>query len=165
MTWTRCPHRNVRIVWTQYSGYGDKYAKRQLRQQCTDSSELVRGALKYALATKDTQELSREEPARAYRERQDYWNRQHEQRKREIEAAREPRRREYHEYLQTDAWAERRNLVLIRANCLCEGCRKAAAEQVHHLTYEHVGNAFLWELVAICRACHERFHDIYQHDF
>jgi 5-methylcytosine-specific restriction endonuclease McrA len=69
------------------------------------------------------------------------------------------RRQQYHEYLQTDAWQERRRLVLRRAGGICEGCRKARAVEVHHLTYQHIGHEFLWELVAICRACHERYHE------
>jgi 5-methylcytosine-specific restriction endonuclease McrA len=31
---------------------------------------------------------------------------------------------------------------------------------VHHLTYQNAGNEFLWELVAICRECHARYHAI-----
>jgi hypothetical protein len=65
----------------------------------------------------------------------------------------------YEKYLQTDEWLDRRRRVLVRAGNVCEGCRQAPATQVHHLTYKHVGNEFLWELVAICRACHERYHD------
>jgi 5-methylcytosine-specific restriction endonuclease McrA len=79
-------------------------------------------------------------------------------RKREAFTAQQ--REEYHQYLQTPQWAERRALVLKRSAGLCEGCRLASAEQVHHTTYAHCGNEFLWELVAICRDCHERFHGI-----
>ena len=32
------------------------------------------------------------------------------------------------------------------------------ATQAHHLTYEHMGDEFLWELKAVCRPCHERWH-------
>jgi len=32
------------------------------------------------------------------------------------------------------------------------------ATEVHHLTYQHVGHEFLFELVAICRECHTRWH-------
>jgi hypothetical protein len=66
----------------------------------------------------------------------------------------------YEEYLQSDAWHERRRRVLARARGICEGCRQAPATQVHHLTYKHVCNEFLWELVAICRGCHERYHEV-----
>jgi 5-methylcytosine-specific restriction endonuclease McrA len=65
---------------------------------------------------------------------------------------------EYAEYLQTPEWRGRWRLVMERAKGMCEGCGKAKAQQVHHLTYEHVGNEFLWQLVAICHECHERVH-------
>lgn len=64
----------------------------------------------------------------------------------------------YNAYLKTPEWAERRRLVLTRAMGLCEGCRKAIPFHVHHLTYEHVGDEFLFELVALCEACHQRAH-------
>jgi 5-methylcytosine-specific restriction endonuclease McrA len=37
--------------------------------------------------------------------------------------------------------------------------RLKRATQVHHTTYKHVGNEFLWELRAICDECHDRFHE------
>jgi hypothetical protein len=77
--------------------------------------------------------------------------------------ARQCRRKWYTEYLQTDAWKERRRLVLQRTGGLCEGCRQEPASEVHHLSYNHVGNEFLWELVAICRWCHARYHEV-RHD-
>jgi hypothetical protein len=46
-----------------------------------------------------------------------------------------------------------------RANNLCEGCGRRRAAQVHHLTYDHVFDEFLWELIAICDECHSRVHD------
>jgi 5-methylcytosine-specific restriction endonuclease McrA len=64
----------------------------------------------------------------------------------------------YTEYLKTSEWQTRRKLVMERANGLCEGCRSRPAVQVHHLTYEHVCEEFLWELVAICEPCHKRAH-------
>jgi 5-methylcytosine-specific restriction endonuclease McrA len=68
------------------------------------------------------------------------------------------KRERYKQYLQSEAWRRRRELVLRRALGICEGCGQASATEVHHLTYDHVGNEFLWELVAICRDCHERYH-------
>lgn len=73
---------------------------------------------------------------------------------------RRERERQYGEYLRTAEWRERRELVLKRANYLCEGCGKRPAVQAHHTTYEHIRNEFLWELRAVCIECHERFHGI-----
>ena len=64
----------------------------------------------------------------------------------------------YTEYLQTDAWREKRAQALRRDNGVCQGCLERRATQVHHLTYAHVGNELLFELIAICEECHERAH-------
>lgn len=66
--------------------------------------------------------------------------------------------RRYNAYLKTPQWQEKRKLVFERAGGMCEGCRRKKATQVHHLTYDHVGNELLFELVAICDACHRRIH-------
>lgn len=86
-----------------------------------------------------------------------------EQRHREFCEERERQRNaflaEHSEYLRTPEWRKRRALVMARANGLCEGCREQPATQVHHLTYRHWKNELLWELVAVCDACHERAHE------
>lgn len=62
----------------------------------------------------------------------------------------------YEEYLKTPKWREKARLVLRRAGGRCEGCLLADATQVHHLTYERVGDEMLFDLVAICKPCHDR---------
>jgi hypothetical protein len=62
------------------------------------------------------------------------------------------------EYLLSSEWAEKRTLVIHRAGGICEGCRSRKASVVHHLTYGHVGDELLYELVALCRRCHDRAH-------
>src|SRR5205807_4467434 len=65
---------------------------------------------------------------------------------------------QYASYLQSDAWREKREMVFARSGGLCEGCRLKRAVQVHHLTYEHLGNELLWELAAVCLDCHNMVH-------
>jgi hypothetical protein len=65
---------------------------------------------------------------------------------------------QYNAYLLTPEWRGRRVQVFLRASGLCEGCRKRPPSQVHHLTYAHVTEEFLFELVAVCDECHERLH-------
>lgn len=64
----------------------------------------------------------------------------------------------YADYLASDEWSERRRRVMERARYLCEGCLSARAECVHHTTYAHVGDELMFELVALCNACHEKAH-------
>lgn len=66
--------------------------------------------------------------------------------------------KQYNEYLQSEKWRQKREKVFARANGLCEGCRDKKPTQVHHLTYEHVRDEFLFELAAVCDDCHERLH-------
>jgi len=65
----------------------------------------------------------------------------------------------YEKYLQSPEWKAKRRLVFKRCGGVCEGCGEIRATEVHHLTYEHLGNELLWELAAACRDCHERVHE------
>jgi hypothetical protein len=65
----------------------------------------------------------------------------------------------YDAYLRTPEWDRRRRAVLRRANGMCEGCLIRPAVQVHHLTYDRVGREMLFDLVAVCLACHEAIHE------
>jgi len=66
---------------------------------------------------------------------------------------------EHDAYLHTDAWKRRRQAALERADFECQaelpGCT-GEASQVHHLTYRHWRNEPLFDLVAVCRCCHEQ---------
>lgn len=64
----------------------------------------------------------------------------------------------YNEYLKSPEWRARRKMVLQRARNMCEGCKSKLATQVHHLSYEHVGDELLFELVAVCDECHRKLH-------
>lgn len=66
---------------------------------------------------------------------------------------------QYQEYLRSPKWAEIRALVLYRDNGMCRGCGKRRGCDVHHLSYAHLYDEFLFELVTVCRSCHDRWHD------
>lgn len=72
-------------------------------------------------------------------------------------------RAEFHKwyagYLESDEWNNKKQKVFERASFICEGCMEASAEVVHHTTYKNVGAEFLFELVALCHPCHDRFHE------
>ena len=71
---------------------------------------------------------------------------------------RQNNRQERSYYYSTPEWAEKRRLVFARANGVCEGCGTARATQCHHISYDHFGNEFLFELQALCEPCHVRWH-------
>lgn len=65
---------------------------------------------------------------------------------------------EYNSYINSAEWRVKRDLVLKRDNYVCQGCLQSKAVHVHHLTYVHLGCELLFELVSVCRKCHERIH-------
>lgn len=67
-------------------------------------------------------------------------------------------RNAYADYLQSAEWRRVRSAVMRRANGVCEVCNAAPASEVHHLTYDRIGNESLTDLVAICRGCHQEAH-------
>lgn len=65
----------------------------------------------------------------------------------------------YQEYMASDDWQAVRQKALKRDGMQCQGCLDAPATDVHHRTYEHFGNEFVFELISLCRPCHERMHE------
>lgn len=63
---------------------------------------------------------------------------------------------EYLAYMESDAWRLKRMAVLGRAGGECERCKAAPAVDVHHLTYQHLGDEPLADLQALCRPCHDQ---------
>lgn len=61
----------------------------------------------------------------------------------------------YLQYLNSREWKLKRKAVIRRAQNICERCRHARIEDVHHLSYFHLGYESLEELQGLCRHCHE----------
>lgn len=68
---------------------------------------------------------------------------------------RQNKRELYQMYLRSQEWGHRRAKTLTRAGNLCEGCREQTALEVHHITYDHIGAEFLFELRGLCKWCHD----------
>ncbi len=148
---TDCPHQNRRPVWTDHGAYGDRLEALSLREQCPDCGKLFGQAISHSKAGPDTPEADLKAADQYLKLEQA-----------EHQRLRDKQNEEwwgwYNEYRRTELWRERRALVLKRANYICEGCGINRATEVHHLTYDNVCQEFLWQLVAICRDCHERHH-------
>lgn len=67
----------------------------------------------------------------------------------------EARQAAYDTYMQSPEWKQRRFQVLARDKHTCQACLKATATDAHHLNYDHFGNEPLFDLIAVCRPCHE----------
>jgi hypothetical protein len=64
----------------------------------------------------------------------------------------------YERYLQTGHWRWTRNQALQRVGFRCEKCRVGRNLQVHHLTYERLGEELFADLEVVCRGCHLGLH-------
>src|SRR3954469_18543490 len=60
----------------------------------------------------------------------------------------------YNGYLRSAEWKMRREGILLRSQGRCEKCARRMPIQVHHLTYERVGNELPEDLAALCFDCH-----------
>lgn len=141
-----CAHTESEIRWKVCSN-----GTRQYWRQCLGCGQLLGTPLPAAMGAKATRavdEGARQQGVQAYL--------------RDIREARATikadRREEYSSYLQSAEWRAKRAKVLARAKGICEGCGDRRATQVHHLTYAHIRDELLFELVAVCDGCHEKIH-------
>lgn len=64
----------------------------------------------------------------------------------------------YKEYLASDAWKIKRDEALERANHRCQLCSETKRLNVHHNTYDRLGDELPGDLITLCRRCHLVFH-------
>lgn len=70
------------------------------------------------------------------------------------------RQRQYREvYLRSDHWRATRLAALERAGNRCQVCNADKRLDVHHRTYERIGNERPEDLTVLCRGCHELYHE------
>ena len=74
----------------------------------------------------------------------------------------------YKSYMKSDAWKEKRRERLALDNNHCVMCGRPnkgkdgkEVLQVHHITYKHLGNEPLEDLVSLCPSCHRKIHKYY----
>jgi hypothetical protein len=61
----------------------------------------------------------------------------------------------YEEYIASQEWKQKRQVVLERDKFTCQTCLSQNNPEVHHKTYENFGNEFLEDLITLCTGCHE----------
>lgn len=64
----------------------------------------------------------------------------------------------YDEYLRSPEWAEQRRRARLRAGDRCQGCDSPQHLEVHHRTYERLGQEEPGDLTVLCAACHTAVH-------
>lgn len=65
----------------------------------------------------------------------------------------------YNFYMKSPRWESKRLNILKRDNFICkyENCTRKAT-QVHHLTYDRLGDELPEDLLSICAKCHHQIH-------
>lgn len=66
---------------------------------------------------------------------------------------------EYELYLQSPEWRERREQLMETVGASCEFCGNEEHLQVHHLSYEDLGQESLQQLAVLCKWCHADWHE------
>jgi 5-methylcytosine-specific restriction endonuclease McrA len=125
-----------------------------------DWGEAIKVA-KYRLNLDPTEYLERYDWVRVVKEAKEVLQEEWEE-KRELE--REYRiaeaQKDYAKYKQTPQWQKVREYAMGRAMNKCCDCG-AEAEEVHHLSYDHI-NTYdeLGDVIALCKDCHRKRHKI-----
>ncbi len=67
-------------------------------------------------------------------------------------------RKQYELYKQSPEWKATRERRKSMDNYKCQKCGSQEHLEVHHLTYEHMGNEPMEDLITLCHACHYNEH-------
>jgi len=111
----------------------------------------------YAIEKANEEERQRLRDAE-YKERQRQENKEYQRREHEL------RTMPYAEYLKTEHWQQLRKHMYRRAGYRCQLCNDQGRLNVHHRTYERKGCEYYSDLIVLCEACHEKFHDVAKED-
>jgi 5-methylcytosine-specific restriction endonuclease McrA len=63
----------------------------------------------------------------------------------------------YHEYLLSPQWQEKRSMAIYCAGNRCQVCNSPDNLEVHHRTYERLGCEAIADLTVLCSDCHRMF--------
>lgn len=148
-----CQHENCVVVLRP-----DSAGRKQFYRYCEECGIRLGGAIAHS-AVVGTSDKSPEWFENRNREYQDLRRHAFDRIANEAAARQQQRNRDdYSTYLASPEWRRRREKVMHRANGICEGCLTNQATEVHHRTYDHIGNEFAFELIALCDHCHSRLH-------
>lgn len=66
-------------------------------------------------------------------------------------------RKEYLRYLKSYDWQVKRQRALKAADWRCQVCNSEISLEVHHRTYDNIGDEQPSDLTVLCHECHELF--------
>jgi len=65
----------------------------------------------------------------------------------------------YQHYLRSRDWAGTRALAIHRADGMCQVCGERHHLEVHHKSYQRLGNEERGDLIVLCGSCHAKVHE------
>lgn len=65
----------------------------------------------------------------------------------------------YESYLLSELWQQKKEAAIKWRNNQCELCGSMKFLEVHHTSYEFVGNERLRDLLVVCKFCHRQIHE------
>jgi len=65
---------------------------------------------------------------------------------------------EYKEYLKSKHWKNKRKEFYKTTEAKCSWCGETKNLNLHHLTYDNIGNEKLEDLICLCASCHKKLH-------
>ena len=91
--------------------------------------------------------------------RAEFQYRNEERENQSLELIKELRSLPYKEYLKTDHWQKIRKQSLRRVGYKCQICNEGnKVLNVHHRTYQNLGNELWTDIIVLCGGCHSIFH-------
>jgi len=147
-----CPHSHQKLCYRI-----DSRNRRYYVLQCLDCGKSV-GRVKNSQATGTESPFDEIFLKRCWQEYLDKMHLLSEQRMEQIRLQNQKEKEEwaieYKKYLSSPDWKYRRKKVFSRDGYTCQACLEQPATEVHHLTYSHVFNEPLFDLISVCGPCH-----------
>lgn len=66
----------------------------------------------------------------------------------------------YNDYLSSYSWNIKRDILIKKYDGRCQLCNSNKNINIHHRTYENLGDEKFTDLTVLCNSCHKKFHDI-----
>ena len=139
----------------QYDDIMDSCENNPAREKYATAFQLyISGMYRPAIGFLDEALKLKPDFAEAYDFRNQVWHQFLRERLKDGRGDKDP---DYKEYMNSPAWLAKKRKVLERDGrlCVCGG----NATVVHHKTYDNIGKEPLSDLVALCKHCHDGYHN------
>lgn len=67
----------------------------------------------------------------------------------------------YDKYINSDEWTNLKDNYFLTHEKICSACGSLSSIDLHHMTYDRLGNEKDIDLIPLCDICHDQYHDIY----